>query len=331
MNAIQSTVWRGGGWFVGELRKLVRRMGLWRKYVFLLLLRSPFDAFRTWLSANLMKSVFRCLETHHSGALLQLCAAYGLLCAMLFVYNGVVWTEYAAFSAKAEIRLQKRMLEKVLSLPLKRIGSRFSGEWLTRLNSDIQAAFTMMNGPFNMPHLAVAAINTTLSCILLLKSNVLFWCITWMFAIPQFIVNYRVVLKAVPQLKEEAQDAMAENTSAIKPLLTEADTILLYDAKELMLMNCAKSSRRLIKINMKMHVRKAVSDVGMRLFGIGGYLVLLLTGYCLIGNGTMAFSDVVYCFQVRGSVLSGMFMLITCQNSLRANSVCVKRINDTLN
>lgn len=314
---------------MGELSKLVRRMDLWRKYIFLLLLRSPFDAFRTWLSANLMKSIFGCLETDNSSVLLELCVVYGLLCAMMFVYNGMIWGVYAAFSARVEIWLQKKMFEKMLSLPLKRIDSRFSGEWITRLNSDIQAAFTMMNGPMNMPHLAVAVINTILSCLLMLKSCLLFLGITWMFAIPQFVIHYKIVLKSITKLKEESQNAMAENTSAIKPLLTDADTILLYDAQELMMINCAETSRRLMKINMKMHVRKAISDVSMRLFGIGGYLMILFMGYRFIDNGTMAFSDVVYCFQIRGSVLAGMSMLIICLNNLKANSVCVKRINDT--
>lgn len=314
---------------MGDLSKLVKRMGLWRKYIILLLLRSPFDAFRTWLLANLMKSIFRCLETDNSGALLKLCVVYGLLCAALFAYNGIIWAKYAAFSAKAEIWIQKKMFEKILSLPLKRIDSRLSGEWITRLNSDIQAAFTMMNGPMNIPHLAVAIINTMLSCLLMLNRSLLFLGITWMFAIPQLVINYKTVLKATPKLKEESQNAMAENTSAIRPLLTEADTILLYDAKELMMTNCAENSRRLIEVNMKMHVRKDISDMSMRLFGIGGYLMILLIGYRFIYNGTMAFSDVVYCFQVRGSILSGMFMLITCLNNLKANSVCVKRINET--
>lgn len=311
---------------MGDLIKFVKQMGVLRKYIILLLLRSPFDAFRTWMLANLMKSIFGCLETDNSGALLKICVIYGLLCAMLFVYNGMIWAEYAAFSAKVEIWLQKMMFEKILSLPLKRIDSRFSGEWMTRLNSDIQAAFTMMNGPMNIPHLAVAVINTMLSCILMLKSSLLFLGITWMFAIPQFVINYNIVLKSIPKLKEESQNAMAENTSAIKPLITDADTILLYDAKELMMANCAKHSKRLMKINVKMHLRRAVSDVGMRLFGIGGYLMILFIGIGLISDGMMAFSDVVYCFQVRGSFLSGMFMLMTCLNNLKANAVCIKRI-----
>ncbi len=311
---------------MSDFRKLVKRMGVWRKYLFLLLLRSPFDALRTLLLANLMKSVFRCLEMDYSGALLKLGVGYGLLCAMLFGYNGLMWSEYAAFSAKVEIWLEKKMFDKILSLPLNRVDRCFSGEWITRLNSDIQAALTMMNGPMNIPHLAVAVINILLSCLLMRKSSLLFLGITWMFAIPQFVMNDRIVLKAIPKLKEESQNAMAENTSAIKPLITDADTILLYDAKELMMANCAKHSKRLMKINIKMHLRRAVSDVGMRLFGIGGYLTILFMGIRLISNGMMAFSDVVYCFQVRGSFLSGMFMLMTCLNNLKANSVCIKRI-----
>lgn len=312
------------------LRKLIRKMGIWRKYLFLLLLRSPFDALMTCLCANLMKSVFDCLERNDADKLFKYCVIYGLLCAALFVYNGMIWTQYAAFSAKAEILLQKKILEKLLNMPLQRIDSRFSGEWLTRINSDIQAAFTMMNGPLHMPHLIVAVINITLSCYLMQKSSLLFLGITWIFAIPPFMINDRIVLKAIPKLKEESQKALAENTSAIKPFITDADSILLYDARELMIRNCAKTSRRLLKSNLKMHLRKALSDMSMRLCGIGGYLIILLTGYGFIYHGTMAFSDVVYCFQVRGSILSGMLMLMTCLNNLKTNAVCVNRINDTL-
>lgn len=173
---------------MGALRELVKRMGLWRKYIVLLLLRSPFDAFRTWLLANLMKSIFRCLESYHSGALWKLCVVYGLLCVLLFVYNGIIWAKYAAFSAKVESCLQKKMFDQILSLPLERIDARLSGEWITRLNSDIQAAFTMMNGPLNIPHLVVAVINTMLSCLLMRKSSLLFLGITWIFALPQFVL-----------------------------------------------------------------------------------------------------------------------------------------------
>lgn len=315
---------------MSDFCKLIKGMGVWRKYLFLLFFRAPFDAVRTWMTAKLLQSVFRCLETDQAGSLMEICVVYGLICAILFLYNGVVWSQYAAFAAGTEVRLQKKMFNKILSLSLSRVDNRLSGEWLTRLNSDIQAAFTMMNGPLNIPHLTVAVINTMLSSLLMLKSSLLLLGITWVFIFLQLFINYKTVFAAVPKLKEESQNAMAENTSAIKPLITEADTILIYDAGELMMQTCDRNSRKLMKINMKIHVRSALSDMGMRLFGIGGYLMILLVGYGFISDGTMAFSDVVYCFQVRGSIMAGMFMLVTCLNNLRANSVCIKRVCDTL-
>lgn len=313
---------------MSDFCKLIKRMGIWRKYIFLLLLRSPFDAVRTWVLANLLKAVFICLETNNSETLPEICVVYGLFCGGLFIYNGIIWSNYAAFSAKTEVWLQKKMFNKILGLPLKRINSRFSGEWITRLNSDIQAAFMMMNGPMNIPHLVVAIINTILSSFLMLKSSPLFLGMTWMFIAFQLFTNYNTVIKVVPKLKEESQNAMSENTSAIKPLITDAETIRLYDAGELMMKNCDDTSRKLLKTNMKIHMRNALNDACMRLLGIGGYLVIMFMGYGYISKGTMAFSDLIYCFQIRGSVMAGMFMLINCINNLKANSVCVKRIND---
>ncbi|MCH5251096.1 MAG: ABC transporter ATP-binding protein [Lachnospiraceae bacterium] len=314
---------------MSDLGKLIKRMGIRRKYIFLLLLRSPFDALRTWMLAGLLKSVFLCLETGNSGKLAAICVVYGLICVMLFIYNGTVWSSYAAFSAKTEVEVQKVMFSKILSMPLKRVDSHFGGEWITRLNSDLQAAFTMMNGPLNIPHVVVAVINTLVSSFLMFRSSFLLFGVTWLLILPQLLINYKIVLGYLPKLKEESQNFLSDNTSAIKPLIADADTILLYNAGELMMKTCDGASRKLMKINMKMHVRSALGDVFMRLFGMGGYLMILLLGYMFIYNGTMVFSDVVYCFQVRGAILAGMLMLITCLNNLRANSVCIKRINDT--
>lgn len=317
---------------MNELWRLIKGMGIQRKYIILLLLRSPFDALRTWMLAGLMKSVFLFLETGSGFAdsLPKICVVYGLISTMLFVYNGVIWSMYAAFSAKAEALLQKKMFQKILGLTLKQADSRFSGEWITKLNSDIQAAVTMMNGPLNIPHLAVAVINTLLSIFLMLRSSLLFLGVSWIFILAQLYFNYKIVLAPLPKLKEAAQNAMSESTSSIKPLITDADAILLYDAGGLMMKKCDESSRKLMRINMKMNVRNALSDTGMHLFGIAGYLVILFTGYGFVCSGTMALSDVVYSFQVRGSMIAGVSMFITCLNHIKANSVCVKRIHDTL-
>lgn len=312
---------------MSDFFRLLKRMGIWHKYVFLLILRSPFDALRTWMLAGLIKNIFLCIEIRDTGRLAVVCLIYGLICALLFLYNGTIWSIYADFSGKVEACLQKIMLQKILGLSFRQVDRHFSGEWITRLNSDIQAAFTMMNGPLTIPVAMVSIINMLLSSLLLFKSSFLLCGAAWILLLPHLFMNYKLALRHMPGLKENAQKAMAESTSAIKPLITEADAILLYDAGNLMMKKCEESSRRLMKINQSMHMRNALSSAFLRLFGDSGYLVILIIGYGLILRGDISFSDAVYCFQMRGSILAGMFMLITCLNNIKANLVCVKRIN----
>lgn len=314
-----------------DFLSLIKRMGILHKYIFLLILRSPFDAFRTWMLANLMKAVFLCMETNDKDRLFTLCVNYGLICALLFFYNGTIWSIYAAFSVKLEARLQKRMLQKILNLSYKQVESRFSGEWVTRLNSDIQAACIMMNGALNIPHAVVAVINTMLSSLLLFRSSFLLFGATWLFVIPHLFINHKIVLRHIPELKEASQSAMAESTSAIKPLITEAEAIMIYDAGELMMRQCEESSLKLMKTNQRMHMRNALSNVILRLFGCGGYFVIFMMGYYLMAGGFLSFSEVIYCLQVRSGILpAGMFLLITSINNIKTNSVCIKRVNRIL-
>ncbi len=310
-----------------DFLSLLKKMGVLRKYVFLLILRSPFDAARAWMLANLMKTVFLCLETDKIDGLPEVCVSYGLLCALLFLYNGTVWSIYAAFCSKLEAGLQKKMIQKILTLPYRYVESQKSGEWITKLNSDIQAVCTMMNGALNIPHFVVAALNTALLSVLMFQSSVLLFCVIWILAVLHLFVNYRIILKDMPHLREESLKAMAESTSAIKPLITEAETILMYHAGGLMMKKCEESSRRFLKINQNIHMKNALSSAILRLFGCGGFFLALLIGCRFILDGAMSFSDVVYCLQVRAAILSSLFMLTVSMNNIKANLVCVKRIN----
>lgn len=313
-----------------EFFKLIKRLNIKHPYGVLLLLRSPFDVVMAYLKAILLRSVFSCLETESADRLPAICMGWGLLCAMLFLYNGIVWSVYAAFSARTEARLQKEMTDKVLSLPYRSVQDRGNGEWFTRRNGDIQAVVTMMNGPLNIPHWVTAFFNTILSSLLLLRCSPVLLIVTWAFILPYLLLHDYVVLKRLPGLKEQSRSALTDITSLIKPLIADAEAIALYDAGGLMLRTCEQESRRLMKTNLKMHLCRGLSDLISRLFGIGGYLVLLLAGFAMISGGTMTFSALVYCFQVRGAILSGTLMLITCMSNIKANAVCVKKVNEAL-
>lgn len=123
---------------------------------------------------------------------------------------------------------------------------------------------------------------------------------------------------------------MADIASSIKPLITDAEAIAIYDAGEMMLKKWEGDSRRLMKINRKMQLCRGLGDLLSRLFGIGGYLALLLTGFAMVSGGTMTFSSLVYCSQIRGGILSGLLMLMTCVSNIKENAVCAKKVNESL-
>lgn len=259
---------------MNDFYKLFRRLGTLRKYIILLVLRAPFDALRAWMVACLMKSTFLCIETENAEKLLLECIIYGLICGGLFFYNGTIWSIYAAFAAEVEAALQKMLLHKMVNAPLGKIESHFSGDWMTRLNSDVHGAFVLLNGPLNIPHAVVSALNLTLSSVLLCRSSVCLFLATWSFVFPHLLLNQKAVQKRLPGLKEDSQKALSECTSAIKPLITEAETILVYDAGKLMMNVFENSSRKLMKINVTMHMWNAFSGAALKLLGFGGYLVV---------------------------------------------------------
>jgi len=314
---------------VNEFIDLTKRLGIQSKYIFLLILRSPFEALRAWMMACLMKSTFLCIEAKNTDKLLRECAIYGLICGVLFFYNGAIWSIYAAFSARAEAKLQKMMLSKMMTASLEHVNSRFSGEWITKINSDIHTVFVLMNGSLNIPHVVVSAINLTVSSFLLCRISLQLFVMTWIFILPHIFLNAKVVLRSLPGLREDAQNALSESTSAIKPFITEADTILSYDAGDLMMNICEKSSWKLMNINLGMHMCNIFSRAVLLFQGISGYLLIMLFGFHSIYKGRMSFAELTYSFQERGAIMAAVLMAAACLSNIKANLVCAKRINDT--
>ena len=313
---------------MNDFLNLIKKLNIQRQYILLLILRSPFEALRVWMLACLMRKTFFCIQIGSSKELVAECIVYGLICSLLFFYNGTIWSMYAAFAAKVEALLEKMVLRKMMNTSMEEIDSRLSSYWITKLNSDVHAAFTLMNGPLNIPHAMVSIINLTVSSFLLCRCGVSLFLITYIFILPYIFFNKQIVLKHLPGLKEEAQNALSESTAAIKPLITEADAILVFDASDLMMEACEKSSRKLMKINIEIQRRKALSGVALRFLGLSGYLVMMFLGFCSIYNGKMTFAELTYSFQMRGGIIAALLMLTSCINNIKANLVCVKRIGD---
>jgi hypothetical protein len=59
-------------------------------------------------------------------------------------------------------------------------------------------------------------------------------------------------------------------------LITCADIAVLYDGWDYLMKHFKQSSRSLLQANMKMHHRNAYSSAILPIFGMGGYMTLLI-------------------------------------------------------
>lgn len=312
---------------IGAYKKLLRVTGGGRTFLLLLLLRAPFDMGSTIVHATVLQKAFNAVNQGDTAGLTTICLLFGVASLCLFLYNGTVWSLYAPFCARMEGRLRVKLFYKIASLPYERIEAAGQGEWVTRLNTDVEMPFSR---GFHLPHAACAVANIGASAIILWRLNpaVLGWVM--LFVVPHILFSRLFIARAMPGLSKKSLEAMAKTTGELTALLTCADVAALYEGRAYLLGRFEKSSRALVKANMKLHARNALAAGVVPLFGLGGYLTLLTVGSAWIAAGNLTLGDLTAAFQYRSGVLTGSMVLSSCLISIQASMAGIRRMNETM-
>lgn len=309
-----------------EIRKIFKITGNGWWFIFLILLRSPINILMTIINALFLQQAFNAITRNSSSQLTNACVVFGVASLFIFLYNGIVWSVYATpLSTRLESRLRIKLFSKISSLSYERIEALPQGEWLTRLNSDVQMPFSE-----SWPHMAIAIVNISISAFILWRMNptVLGWVI--LFVIPHVLFNQFLIARTMPNLNKKSLETTAQNTGEMTALITCADVAALYDGQNYLMKRFEKSSLDLYRANMKIRTRNAMSAGVLPLFGLGGYLTLLIVSSGWIADNHFTFGDLTAAFQYRGGILLGAFMLINCLISIQANLAGIQRLNKTM-
>lgn len=313
-----------------DLKALFAQTGGGRRFFFLLLLRAPFDALRTALQACFLQGCFNALQQESMGALVRACLFFAIGSLLLFLYNGTVWTIYATAATRWVRKLRQRLFGRLTGLSLRRIESKPSGEWMTRLNADVLAATALLNQPLHLPHAACALVNILASSAILLVLNPALYGLIALFVLPHLLISRLVIARPMTRLATISQEATTRNATDLNALVTCADTALLYDAQCFLLDRFEHSSKALRKANMALRRRNALGAGLLPLMGMSGYLVVLLVGGHWIANGVLTFGDLAAAFQYRGGVLIGGMMLANSLTNIQSARAGVRRVNETM-
>ena len=315
---------------IRDIWKLFKTAGGVGRFIFLTLLRCPFDALHTVIQASFLQFAFNSINSGSRTGLFYACVWFGIGSLLLFLYNGIVWTLYATYVVKWVSTIRRKLFKHISTLSLEQIEARPSGEWITRLNADVQAATALLNQSIHLPHAIVATINICASSvILLLMDPELFgWIVA--FVIPHVWIHQLFIAKPVDRYAMEVQEATAKNTTDMNALVTCFDAAVLYDAQGFLLKRFEESSIEVRKANMKIQHRRALGSGLLPLLGMGGYLVLLLIGGSWIADGTMTFGKLTAAFQYRGGLLKGSMMLLNSLINIKAALAGIRRVNETM-
>jgi len=315
---------------IRDIWKLFKMAGRVRRFIILTLLRCPFDALYTIIHASFLQFTFETINMENQNGLYHVCALFGIGSLFLFLYNGIVWTLYATFVTKWVGTIRRKLFGHISCLSLQQIEAKPSGEWITRLNSDVQAATALLNQSIHLPHAIVATVNICVSSMILVLVNPGIFGLVIMFVIPHILISQLFIAKPMIRYAMNAQEAIAKNATDMNALVTCADTAILYDAQGFLFRHFEESSLAIRKANMKILHRRAIGSGLLPLMGMSGYLVILLIGGSWIDAGTITFGALTAAFQYRGGMLKGSMMLINSLMNIKTALAGVKRVNETM-
>ena len=310
-----------------KLYRLMKELGVHRIFVVSLLLRLPFDFLNTVLASNMLSSFISLIEKNQKDRLMSTFLLFLGLSALLFAYNMTIWS---TISLKVNILLQKRIRRKMF---LHLLGSEYkdvlrfsSGEWINRMNSDIDRLHGYLMMPVNFMHMVIAMFNMILSAIVLGFLNLPLMIMSVLILVPFSILSSVVVVRKIPIFRRRAQEEFGKYTNWAGPITASADTIEVFDGEEFVLKKIEETSLSILSENMKAHRASGRAAALNTLCGTSGYILLLLCGDSMMGTTIADLSQLLKITQYRGAMMMSTMIINSSVNNMRGNRAGAERV-----
>ena len=314
-----------------KVRKILEETGMTKDFILVMILRAPFDFINAILSANMLETFIRLAERKEEGELLPAFGMFLLFTVIMFGYNMFVW---AFVTMKINIRFIKKLRMRVYKSLLKRTGQEMeelsAGDWISRLNSDIDKTDLYLVGPLNFMHLLIATVNMTLSAAVLFILNRTMLAASLIMTLPFFFLSSVVVIRKIPVFKKNSREHYAKYTNWMEPVVAASESIRIFDGSEIVRAKVEEESLKIMKNNMKAHKRTALAS-GINTFsGMTGYLLLLFLGNSMMGNELEAFARMMKITQYRGEMMKSVMMTNNCIGRMKGNLPSAERVEEVL-
>ena len=311
--------------------RILKETGMMKDFIFMMILRAPFDFLNAVLASNMLESFIRLVERKEEGELFPNFWIFLLFTVVLFGYNMFVW---AVVSMKINIRfikkLRMRVYKSLLSRTQQEMEKLSAGDWISRLNSDVDKTDLYLVGPLNFMHMVISVVNLSMSAIVLFILNHTMLLVTLAVMLPFFFLSSVVVIKKIPVFKKRSREHYAKFTNWMEPVVNSSEAIKIFEGEELILKKAEEESLLIMKNNMRAHKRTALAS-GINTFsGISGYLLLLFLGNSMMGSEIEDVARMFKITQYRGEMMKSVMMVNSCIGRMKTNLPGAERVEEVL-
>ena len=311
--------------------RILKETGMLKDFILMMILRAPFDFLNAVLASNMLESFIRLVEKKNEGGLLPAFGIFLLFTVLLFGYNMFVW---AVVSMKINIRfikkLRMRVYKSLLSRTQQEMEELSAGDWISRLNSDIDKTDLYLVGPLNFMHKVIALVNMSMSAVVLFFLNHTMLFVALAVTLPFFFLSSVVVIKKIPVFKKRSREYYARFTNWMEPAVNSSEAIRIFEGEELVKKKAEEESLEIMKNNMRVHKRTALA-AGVNTFsGISGYLLLLFLGNSMMGSEIEDIARMFKITQYRGEMMKSVMMVNSCIGRMKTNLPGAERVEEVL-
>ena len=311
--------------------RLLKDIGMHRLFILFLVLRAPFDFLSTVLYANMLEVFLRLAENQNQTELLPTFFLFLGLTALLFAYNMTIWSTLSVYvNVKLQKCFRRRMLHLILGADYEEIQKRSGGEWLNRLNSDIDHLHGYLLIPVSYMHMVIALVNVIGSTIVLSFLNFRLLILTLVMVIPFSLLSCIVVVRKIPFFKHRAQEALATYTNWAAPIISARESISIFGGEDLIEKKVEEVSLTMLHANMQAHRRTARAMMVNTFSGTLGYLLLLLCGDSMMGTRIADFAAFTKITQYRAGIIKGTMLINSAVNNMRSHEAGAERACEIL-
>ena len=311
--------------------RILKETGMMKNFIIMMILRAPFDFLNAVLASNMLESFIRLVEKKNEGELLPAFGTFLFFTVLLFGYNMFVW---AVVSMKINIRfivkLRMRVYKSLLSRTQQEMEKMSAGDWISRLNSDIDKTDLYLVGPLNFMHKMIALVNIGLSAVVLFILNRTMLFAALIITLPFFFLSSVVIIKKIPVFKKRSREHYARFTNWMEPIVNSSEAIRIFEGEDLVIKKAEEESLEIMKNNMRAHKRTALA-AGVNTFsGISGYLLLLFLGNSMMGSEIEDIARMFKITQYRGEMMKSVMMVNSCIGRMKTNLPGAERVEEVL-